>query len=210
MNPELRSRASASRSSAVSVFTRRRSFRISSWSSGAVRSVTSRLTTTFRCLLKPPTGRRARNPAPWRGSRPGALDEILKPMVAALLRASRGRHGDDHRPFPHAAHLLGIWRGVRDLRWSAAMTTTRPEGAECSECRRIASWSGRPSPGSSRRGLGRTGSVPRQRRSRRMGSVAPAGDAQDHIGLGLAGRDHQAAVLAPTRERASSRRNPFG
>ena len=37
---------------------------------------------------------------------PGALDEIPKPVVVALLRAGRGRHGNDHRPFPHAAQLL--------------------------------------------------------------------------------------------------------
>ena len=28
-----------------------------------------------------------------------------KPVVVALLRAGRGRHGDDHRSFPHAAQL---------------------------------------------------------------------------------------------------------
>jgi hypothetical protein len=37
---------------------------------------------------------------------PGALDEIPKPVVVALLRAPRGRHGDDHRPFARAAQLL--------------------------------------------------------------------------------------------------------
>jgi hypothetical protein len=34
------------------------------------------------------------------------LDEIPKPVVVALLQASRGRHGNDHRPFPRAAQLL--------------------------------------------------------------------------------------------------------
>jgi hypothetical protein len=54
VNPELRSTARASRSSAVSFFTRRRSFRISRWSSGALRSVTSRRTTTFGALSSHP------------------------------------------------------------------------------------------------------------------------------------------------------------
>jgi hypothetical protein len=34
------------------------------------------------------------------------LDEIPKPVVIALLQASRGRHGNDHRPFPRAVQLL--------------------------------------------------------------------------------------------------------
>jgi hypothetical protein len=34
------------------------------------------------------------------------LYEIPKPVVVALLQASRGRHGNDHRPFPRAAQLL--------------------------------------------------------------------------------------------------------
>jgi hypothetical protein len=53
-NPELRSRARASRSSAVSFLTRRRSCRTSSWSSDAFRSVTSRLTTAFGALPSHP------------------------------------------------------------------------------------------------------------------------------------------------------------
>jgi hypothetical protein len=36
----------------------------------------------------------------------GALEEIPKPVVVVLLQASRGRHGNDHRPFPRAAQLL--------------------------------------------------------------------------------------------------------
>ena len=32
--------------------------------------------------------------------------EIPKPMVVALLKASRGRHGDDDPPFADAAQLL--------------------------------------------------------------------------------------------------------
>jgi len=54
----------------VSFFTRRRSSRTSCWSSDALNSVTSRLTTTFGALPSHP-----------------------------LLTAPRGRHGDDHRPF---------------------------------------------------------------------------------------------------------------
>ena len=50
----------------------------------------------------------------------GAVDEMSKPVVVALLRAGRGRHGPDHRPFAHAAQLT---RG----RWgmSVGVTTTR-------------------------------------------------------------------------------------
>jgi hypothetical protein len=46
LNPEVRRTASARRSSAVSFWTRRRSFRISCRSSGSVRSATPRETTT--------------------------------------------------------------------------------------------------------------------------------------------------------------------
>ena len=55
----------------------------------------------LRCLAKPPMRRRARDPEIRReGHVPGALDEISKPVVVALLRAGRGRrHGADHRPF---------------------------------------------------------------------------------------------------------------
>ena len=55
---------------------------------------------------QPPTRRRTRDSDVRRhGHVPGALDEIPKPVVVAL-RAGRGRHGNDHRPFPHAAQLL--------------------------------------------------------------------------------------------------------
>jgi hypothetical protein len=40
------------------------------------------------------------------GHVPGALDEILKPVIVAPLMASRARHADDHRPFAHAAQVL--------------------------------------------------------------------------------------------------------
>jgi hypothetical protein len=61
----------------------------------------------LRCPGEPPTGRRARDPE-IRGDGPvsGALDEIPKPVVVALLQAPRGRHGDDHPPFAYAAQLL--------------------------------------------------------------------------------------------------------
>ncbi len=61
----------------------------------------------LRDLAEPPTGRRARD-AEIRGDGhiPGAVDEIPKPVVVALLRASGGRHGDDHRPFGRAAQLF--------------------------------------------------------------------------------------------------------
>ena len=61
----------------------------------------------LRCLAEPPTGRRASD-SEIRGDGhvPGALDEIPKAVVVTVLRAGRGRHGHDHRPFPHAAQLL--------------------------------------------------------------------------------------------------------
>jgi len=40
------------------------------------------------------------------GHVPGAVDEMPKPVVVALLRAGRDRHGDDHRPFARTAQLL--------------------------------------------------------------------------------------------------------
>jgi hypothetical protein len=54
-----------------------------------------------------PAGRRARESAiRGDGHVPGALGEMPKPVVVALLRAGRGRHGNDHRPFAHAGQLL--------------------------------------------------------------------------------------------------------
>ncbi len=60
-----------------------------------------------------PFGRRARD-AEVRGDGhvPGALDEIPKSVVVALLRAGL-RHGHDHRPFPDAAQPLEDIRAVR-------------------------------------------------------------------------------------------------
>ena len=61
----------------------------------------------LRCLAEPPTGRRARD-SETRGDGhvSGVLDKAPKAMVVAVLQAGRGRHGHDHRPFPHAAQLL--------------------------------------------------------------------------------------------------------
>jgi hypothetical protein len=82
LNPELRSRARASRRNAVSFFTRRRSSRTSCRSSDAFKSVTSRLTNDLRCRGEPPTRRRARDPEiRGDGHVPGTLDEIPKPVV---------------------------------------------------------------------------------------------------------------------------------
>ena len=112
LNPEVRNRARASRRSAVSFFTRRRSFSTSCWSSEALKFVTSRLTTTVGAA-KPPARRRARDSeVGGDGHVPGALDETPKPVIVALLRAGRGRHGHDHRPFPHGAQLLETTGGV--------------------------------------------------------------------------------------------------
>ena len=105
VNSEVRSRARASRSSAVSFFTRRRSFRISCWSSGALRSRHLEAHRDLRGLVEPPTCRRARHPeVGGDGHIPGALDKISQPVVVALLRVDRGRHADNHRPFAHAVH----------------------------------------------------------------------------------------------------------
>ena len=48
-------------------------------------------------------------------------------MVIALLRAGRGRHPDDHRPFAHAAQLL-----TDDPEASAGVTTTRARKCQLS------------------------------------------------------------------------------
>ena len=87
VNPELRSRARASRSRAVSFFTRRRSSRTSWWSSDALRSVNVQAHHDLRDPGEPPTGCRARD-SEIRGDGHvlGALDEIPKPVVVPLLR----------------------------------------------------------------------------------------------------------------------------
>jgi hypothetical protein len=72
-NPELRNRASASRSSAVSFFTRRRSLRTSCWSSSALRSVTSRPTTTLGALSSHPRAVERGPRGSWRWSRPSCV-----------------------------------------------------------------------------------------------------------------------------------------
>jgi hypothetical protein len=74
-----------------------------------------------RCSAQPATRRRARDSeVRGDGHVAGALDEISKAVVIALLRARRSRHADDHRPFPHAAQLLEDDTSVR-----ADVTTTR-------------------------------------------------------------------------------------
>jgi hypothetical protein len=76
LDPEVRSRASARRSNAVSLRTRRSSFRTSCRSSGSVKSATSRQTTTVGAAPWPPTRRRARDSeVRGDGHVPGALDE---------------------------------------------------------------------------------------------------------------------------------------
>ena len=55
---------------------------------------------------EPPPGRRARDAEIGRECHvPGAVDEILEPVVIAPLRAGPGRHRDDHRPLAHAVQL---------------------------------------------------------------------------------------------------------
>src|SRR5439155_12701586 len=53
-----------------------------------------------RCSAQPATRRRARDSeVRGDGHVPGAVDEISKAVVVALLRAGRSRHGNDHRRF---------------------------------------------------------------------------------------------------------------
>src|SRR5262249_27817082 len=69
-----------------------------------------------RCA-EPPTRRRARDTEiRGDGQVPGALDEIPEAMVKALLRAGRGPHADDHRPFTRPVQLPRTWHGARRLR----------------------------------------------------------------------------------------------
>jgi hypothetical protein len=46
----------------------------------------------------------------------GALDEIPKPVIVALLRAGEGWHGNDHRRFRHTALNSSTMRGSLRLR----------------------------------------------------------------------------------------------
>jgi hypothetical protein len=69
-----------------------------------------------RCrFAQPPTRRRARDSQVRRYSHvPGALDQIPKPVVVALLRTGDGWQGNDHRRFRHTA--LNPSRTMRGLR----------------------------------------------------------------------------------------------
>jgi hypothetical protein len=68
----------------------------------------------LRSLAESPAGRRTRDPEiRGEGHVPGALDEIPKPVVVALLKPPRGRHGDDHPAFAYAAQLLKDIAAVR-------------------------------------------------------------------------------------------------
>ena len=83
--------------------------------------VASRLTTTSGTMRSHPRAVEARDTQIGRdGQVPGAVDEIPKPVVVALLRAGRDRHGDDLRPFARTAQLL-----EDDAGRSPAVTTTR-------------------------------------------------------------------------------------
>ena len=120
VNPEVCNRASANRSSAASFSTRRRSFDL--LPEFLLREIRHLQTDHDRRRgAEPPSRRRARDPEiRGDGQVPGALDKIPEPMVIALLRAGRGRHPDDHRPFAHAAQLLKDDAGRR-----VGVTTTR-------------------------------------------------------------------------------------
>src|SRR5262249_62415949 len=82
-----------------------------------------------RSLAEPATGRRARNSEIHdKGHVPCGADEVSKPVVIALLRASRSRHEDDHRPSRSArSTALGTLRAIRRRETAAAVTTTRAE-----------------------------------------------------------------------------------
>ena len=79
----------------MSFFTRRRSSWTSCWSSDALRSVTSRLTTTFGALPSHTRAIRARDSEESVAmvTSPVPSTRIPKPVVVALLKAPRGRHG---------------------------------------------------------------------------------------------------------------------
>jgi hypothetical protein len=85
----------------VSLFTRRRSSRTSCWSSDALRTVTSRVTTTFGAQPSHPRAVERGGPEiRGDGHAPGALDEIPKTVVVAPLR--------------RAAVVMGIRQGCRE------------------------------------------------------------------------------------------------
>lgn len=73
LNPEVRSRASTSRSNAASFWTRRRSLATSCRSSGSVRSATSRQTTTVGAAPSHPAPSSEELRVPWRWSRPSCV-----------------------------------------------------------------------------------------------------------------------------------------
>jgi hypothetical protein len=98
----------------VSFTTRRRSFKTSCWSSGSVRSATSRPTTTVGTAPRHP--RAVERGTPRSAATVTSLvrwTRFPKPVVVALLGAGPGRHRNDHRPFQHAAQLLEGDRSVR-------------------------------------------------------------------------------------------------
>jgi hypothetical protein len=92
----------------------------------ALSSLSRRGSHNLRCLLEPPTARRARD-SDIRGDThvSRALDEIPKPVVVALLRAGLSRHADDHQPFGDAAQLFEDIASVRPRETVRAVTTTR-------------------------------------------------------------------------------------
>ena len=132
VNPELRSRASASRSSALSFFAspEPQDFLLE-FRRSQIRHAEAHHAP--RCLREPSTGRRAKD-AEIRGDTQvaRALDETPKPVVVALLRAGRSRHADDHLRFAAAAQLLEDMRGVRRREIVALVTTTRPRKSRMS------------------------------------------------------------------------------
>jgi hypothetical protein len=86
----------------------------------------------LRCPAEPPAGRRARDPEiPGDGPVSGALDEIPKPVVVALLQAPRGRHGMIIRRSLTPLNYSRTLRPSVDVRRSPQWRQLAPEGAEC-------------------------------------------------------------------------------
>ena len=107
----------------MSFFTRRRSLQDFLLEADALRSVTSRLTTTFGALPSHPRAVERGTPNPWRWSRPGYVYEIPKPVVVAVLRAGRSRHGKIIGRSLTPLNSARTFRAYCNMRRTAGVTT---------------------------------------------------------------------------------------
>jgi hypothetical protein len=106
VNPALRSRASASRSNAVSFFTRRRSFRISCCSS-ALSDASRQRSPRPSVACRATHGSSSERPRePWRWSRRWCVGRDPEAGDRSVAEGGPSLSREDHRPFPHAAQLL--------------------------------------------------------------------------------------------------------